>query len=198
MYDSISFVKEWREEIIKERKHEVRTAVMLGTWIPIGPVSNFMDVSPVIGVNGENYVSDRSLIGGNFNIKIPINKKEFRITTIDSTELTKATFAFDFDLYLAYDFIQKKDLRLNGFAGIGLEMFTTDKERPIENEDEEPGNYSITSYMANLGLELSFKNKNFGYWGIRSSLSFMDYNLGIRAADNLGGNAVRVTLFYRF
>lgn len=198
MYDSISFVREWREDIIKERRSEGSTAVMIGTWIPIGALSNFMDISPVIGINAEIPVSKRSTIGGDFNIKVPVNKKQFRITTIDSTELTKSTFAFEFDFYLAYDFIQKKNYRLNGFAGMGFEVLITDLERPIENEDEEPGNYSITTYLANVGFELSFKNKNFSYWGIRTNLSIMDYNLGIRAADNLGGNAFRVMLFYRF
>lgn len=198
LYDSISFVKEWRADIIEERRNEGGFAVMLGTWIPLGEVSNYLDISPIIGINGEVPVSDRTYLGGNLNIKIPINKKEFRITTIDSTALTKATFSFDMDLYLAYNLIETKNMRFNTFGGLGFEISLTDIERPPENEEEESSNYSINSYLINLGFELSFRDSKYSYWGIRTTYTLMDYNLGIRVADNLSGNALRAMIFYRF
>lgn len=197
-YDSISFINSWREEDLKEKRTNGSFALTLGTWIPQGQLTNHMDISPLLGFNGEILISERSSIGANLNFRIPVNKKDFRINTSDSTELTRTTFGMDFNAYLAYDLLYIHNFKLSAYGGIGFETIITDIERPIDNDEEEPGNYSISTYNFNAGLDFSLKNKKNRYWGIRTGFTLMDYNIGIRAANDLSGSAYRFTAYYRF
>ncbi len=197
-YDSITFIQEWRKETLQETRNEGGFAISLGTWIPQGKLTDYMDISPVLGVNGEVLISERTSIGGNLNFMVPVNKRDFRINTPDSTELTKATFGINFNVYLSYDLLYIKKFKLSAYGGIGFESLITDISQPIENEDEEPVNYSINTYNINAGLDFSLRNKKYNYWGIKTGYTFMDYNIGIRAANDLGGNAFQLTAYYRF
>lgn len=197
-YDSINFIQKWRNEKLKENKSESSLSFGIGTWVPLGSLSDFFDVSPYISGMGQVPVSSNSYLELGGSIRFPMNKKEFRITTIDSFAFTGSNAAIEVYVNLGYTLWENRKYKLSSYGGFGVDFLTTQVERPIENEEEEPGNYSITTYNINLGLDFSRMTKRYNYWGIRSEYVIMDYNNGIIAADDLSGNAMRIFLYYRF
>lgn len=196
-YDSIKFIQKWRAEKLEESKSATGLNLTVGSWSPTGILKEYFDVSPAIGLSITKSIDKNFLIDLGINFRIPQNKREFRITTLDSSELTSSNLAIELYGNLAYRVWTYKRFTISPYIGGGFDLLYTGVEKPATNEDEEPTNYSINTYNINLGLDLNFKTKSYNSWGLRGEYVIMDYNRGLVASDDLSGNAIRLFLYFR-
>lgn len=197
-YDDIEFVKQLRDSLEKSHREDEYFGIYAGTWSPVGNVSNFLSPAPVIGVGLGSLVTEKWSLELSLFARIPINKKDFRISTYDSAVATKNTVSLAVNVFASYDLWRYKSFRLKPIFGGGVEFLNTDVERPEQEEDTDLGQFSITTYNISGGLDFNFRTKNYSYWGIKTLYTVMDYNNGVRALDDLSGNAVRLLFYYYF
>ncbi len=199
-YNSVKRITDRREKDRKESFEEAHIQLLLGTWIPTGPMANHFGPSASFGLSLLSPIFNEDWrIQGGANFHFPTNLKEFRINTLDSTEHTTSSVIINFNVDGVRELIVNKKIQLRFIAGIGLDIVDTNVERPVDEEGEdEPGDYSIFTYNLHTGFDLGFRTKSYHYWGIRTLLNVVDYNIGLRAADELGGNTFSVMLYYQF
>lgn len=197
-YDAIDFIQKRRKKEHLEKKKAGTFGILVGAWLPHGNLTDFMGPTAVIGLNGGTYLTDVWEVGGSLKFRVPNNIQKFRITTSDSTEHAKNTLGLILSADAYYDLWEYKRFRLRSIKSLGLEIFSTDIEAPLREDQEEPDVYSIFTYNIAAGLEFGYRNKRNSYIGMQLTYSLMNFNNGLRIVEDLSGNAVNLTLFYRF
>lgn len=170
----------------------VELEIQAGSLLPVGSLNKAFKCAPSVGFLLGIPISKKVLIDVGLQVAIPLNKNEFLYYRNEASYKTEADVVGNFSFRARYKKELSRNLYLNPYAGLGINILQTDLEK--DSYDEESERYEIV-VAPDMYLGFNLKYKKFGAF---LEYHYIPYSIGNKVRGNFGNSTFNMGLVYSF
>ncbi|MFV0420145.1 MAG: hypothetical protein ACK5KT_15630 [Dysgonomonas sp.] len=168
--------------------------LQLGAWLPVGELSRAFKVAPTVGAFLGFPVSSKISIDVGAQIAVPLDKRQFDFYRNKGSDETKTDLMLNIALRARYKKELSRNLYLNPYLGLGVNILQTGLEKDSYDSDDESTKYESIA-APDLFLGLGFSHKKFGTF---IEYHYTPYSVGNKVPGSFGDSSLNIGLKYSF
>jgi hypothetical protein len=171
------------------------------TWIPVGTTTRHFAPGPYFefGIDAGFFRIPKFRAGMMVGVNFFIRPDSLRFDLRNDSYNIKPPTSFMIGAYFKYALLEHKRWWWHMNGGLGYLGVGTGIQRPDDNpdDDEAPGNYTLSALMGQAGTELLYRFNSRAALGLRGQYQYSPLNMDRRLKTVVGTDAVRAGLVFR-